>query len=110
MRLVQRSFFDASLCKKAGRPSKFTSEVRRGIIKNINLGMSYEDAARSMGVTASTFYAWCKQGRTDGIGAYYSFYKDTLEARATSVAAQVKRVEIDDKWQVGAWVYDCHTD
>lgn len=48
--------------RKAGRPTKLTKKVRDVIIEGLEVGMTYEHAAKRAGVTYDTFRNWRNRG------------------------------------------------
>ena len=48
---------------KGGRPSKFTPQTALSIVADIAVGTPRDEAAKSAGVGASTFYRWLQRGR-----------------------------------------------
>lgn len=66
--------------------SKFTPEIRGGLIERFAAGVSLEDACRAVGITEKTAKKWLARGRKDGVGPFADFARDVDEARAEAKA------------------------
>ena len=55
------------------RPSKFTPEVTETIIKALQIGATYKDAAEAAGVDYDTYNEWIKAGKAAKSGKFYEF-------------------------------------
>lgn len=61
--------------------SKFTPDIRGGLIERVAAGASQADAARAVGITLPTFKKWLQRGRKEGEGEYADFAKAIAAAR-----------------------------
>ncbi len=61
--------------------SKFTEEVRVGILARVSAGASIPDAARAGDVDPSTVKRWLARGRRDQTGDYSEFATAVSDAR-----------------------------
>ena len=64
------------------RPSKFTPEVTETIIKALQIGATYKDAAEAAGVDYASFNNWMQQGEADGKGKFFQFFQLIRKAEA----------------------------
>jgi transposase-like protein len=55
------------------RPSKFTPEVTETIIKALQIGATYKDAAEAAGVDYDTYNEWIKAGKAAKSGKFFEF-------------------------------------
>ena len=55
------------------RPSKFTPEVTETIIKALQIGATYKDAAEAAGVDYDTYNEWIKAGKAAKSGKFSEF-------------------------------------
>lgn len=78
--------------RKMGRPSKF-SKARPLIIRGIELGLSYNNAAISAGITATTFYNWLEKGEAEKKGTFNDFLDDIKKAEAKGELALLKIID-----------------
>lgn len=96
-----------------GRPSKLEPEVRAKIAALIQGGMFAQDAAASMGIGVSTFYAWLDRGRRQKRGEYREFLEAIDRAQAMRRNLLLQRITKASgearHWQAAAWVLQ-HTD
>ena len=81
----------------AGRPSKYTPEMRDSILKWIRTGNTYTDACRIEGIGYDAFLEWQKK--------YPDFAEALEKADAECKAARVATVLAASKksWQAAAW-------
>jgi transposase len=63
------------------RPTKFTPEVTETILKAIQIGATYKDAAEAAGVSFDTFNEWMKAGR-EGSKKFSEFFELIRKAEA----------------------------
>lgn len=87
-----------------GRPTLFTEEVRRKIIKAVRAGNYSYVAAAAAGINRRTFEMWMRQGRKEKEGEYANFFRMVTEAEnhaeQEAVAGIRKAADIDPKqWQ-----------
>lgn len=61
--------------------SKFTPEVRGGLIERAAAGVSLADSARAVGVREKTVKDWLTRGRKDDDGPYADFAQAIYDAR-----------------------------
>lgn len=94
----------------AGRPSKFTPETARKICDGIEAGLSYDEAAKSAGVTYVTFLSWKQKGEKAETGPFLEFFKDIKKAEDCSKAVLVSRIKdagkLPQHWQANAWLLE----
>ena len=64
------------------RPSKFTPEVTETIIKALQIGATYKDAAEAAGVDYDTYNEWIKAGKAAKSGRFYEFSEAVRKAEA----------------------------
>lgn len=64
------------------RPSKFTPEVTETIIKALQIGATYKDAAEAAGVDYDTYNEWVKAGKAAKSGRFYEFSEAVRKAEA----------------------------
>ena len=55
------------------RPSKFTPEVTETILKALQIGATYKDAAEAAGVDYDTYNEWIKAGKAAKSGKFFEF-------------------------------------
>jgi hypothetical protein len=61
--------------------SKFTPEIRGGLLERTAAGVSLSDAARAVGVRETTAKSWLTRGRREESGEYADFAAAMDEAR-----------------------------
>ena len=83
------------------RPTKLTPEVRERIEKAIRAGSYAQVAARSAGISSSTYYRWLERGAEEKRGIYRDFADavEQAEADAEVHAAAVIRKAMSDDWR-----------
>ena len=64
------------------RPSKFTPEVTETIIKALQIGATYKDAAEAAGVDYDTYNEWIKAGKAAKSGRFYEFSEAVRKSEA----------------------------
>ena len=64
------------------RPSKFTPEVTETIIKALQIGATYKDAAEAAGVDYDTYNEWIKAGKAAKSGRFSEFSEAVRKAEA----------------------------
>ena len=64
------------------RPSKFTPEVTETIIKALQIGATYKDAAEAAGVDYDTYNNWIQEGKTAKSGKFFEFFGAVRKAEA----------------------------
>jgi transposase-like protein len=67
---------------KGGRPPKISKQVREDVVKAIKAGAYAEVAARSAGISETTYYRWMKQGDEENSGQYREFREAVKKAEA----------------------------
>jgi transposase len=81
-----------------GAPSKFTEQRVNAILRAVQLGATYEQAARSAGIHIDTMIEWRKQ---------HSEFSDALKtAEARGITDRLRRIQNAAKkgtWQADAW-------
>lgn len=70
--------------RAGGRPSKLTPELQKEICKYLELSVAAKYAARSCGISESTYYDWVNKG-ADGIEPYVEFSEAVDQASARAV-------------------------
>ena len=92
-----------------GRPTKLNKEVCKTIADGITLGMPYEHAAVSAGVSYDTFNNWMKKGKVQKSGKYFEFFKTIKEAEAKGIKnnlALITKSSKEGSWQASAWILE----
>jgi len=94
-----------------GRPSKFTPEIRNGIIHAVSRRVPYCLAAEANGISEPTLYAWInigKQHLKDGIESDYTMFIKSLKVAEMSRMMEHtdKIADHVDKWQADAWLLE----
>ena len=64
------------------RPSKFTPEITETIIKALQIGATYKDAAEAAGVDYDTYNEWIKAGKAAKSGRFYEFSEAVRKSEA----------------------------
>ena len=64
------------------RPSKFTPEVTETIIKALQIGATYKDAAEAAGVDYDTYNEWIKAGKAAKSGKFFEFSESVRKSEA----------------------------
>ena len=64
------------------RPSKFTPEVTETIIKALQIGATYKDAAEAAGVDYDTYNEWIKAGKAAKSGRFFEFSEAVRKSEA----------------------------
>ena len=64
------------------RPSKFIPEVTETILKALQIGATYKDAAEAAGVDYATFQAWMNKGQDQKRGEFFTFYEAVRRTEA----------------------------
>ena len=64
------------------RPSKFTPEVTETIIKALQIGATYKDAAEAAGVDYDTYNNWIQEGKTAKSGKFFEFFGAVRKSEA----------------------------
>ena len=64
------------------RPTKLTSAVQDRVVAAIRAGNYPEAAARSAGISESTFYRWMARAELEASGPYRSFREAVVLAEA----------------------------
>ncbi len=84
---------------KDGRPTKRTPENRAKILEALELGTSFDSAAKYAGMDPDTLRTWRREDT--------SFFEDCEKARGrmqVTMLAVIKRAAITEKqWQAAAW-------
>ena|GEM_PF-6772797 len=75
--------------------SKFTPEVRGGLIERTAAGVSLRDASRAVGVREATVKSWITRGRGEDEGDYAEFVAavDTVRTEARDRPGPLTREE-----------------
>ena len=63
----------------AGRKTKLTPERQEKILRCVRAGMSYKDAAQSVGITPETLCRWLARGKVES-GLFHEFYESIRKA------------------------------
>jgi hypothetical protein len=91
-----------------GRPTLLTPELQASICKEIEAGLTYEDAAELNGITRKTLSEWVAKGRA-GADPYRAFGDAVIAARAKAKADAIKAVRAGvmmnqaPDWKAEAW-------
>lgn len=90
------------------RPTKLKPEVRAGLIEAVELGATWEAAAQSVGIGASTLRQWRQRGEA-GEAPFAALLADLKRADADCIsrALQVIRQAAEGgQWQAAAWLLE----
>ncbi len=81
----------------AGRPTKYTPEMREALLSWIRGGSTYTDACRLEGISYETFLQWQQK--------YPEFSEDIEKADALCKQTRVATILVASKksWQAAAW-------
>lgn len=83
------------------RPTKLTSELQTRIVQAIRAGNYADAAARSAGISPSTYYRWLERGERAASGAHREF-RDAVkraEADAEVHAVAIVRKAMAEDWR-----------
>ena len=77
--------------------SKFTAEVRGGLIERTAAGVSLPDASRAVGIREATVKSWITRGHSESEGEYTEFVAalDAARAEAHDRPGPLTREEFD---------------
>ena len=75
------------------RPSKLTTEIKQQIGESIALGMTYDLAAASVGITYQSFNNWMVKGKNAKSGEYFEFYRHIQKCNADGALKCLKRLK-----------------
>ena len=64
------------------RPTKFIPEVTDTILKALQIGATYKDAAEAAGVDYDTYNEWIKAGKAAKSGRFYEFSEAVRKSEA----------------------------
>ena len=64
------------------RPTKFIPEITDTILKALQIGATYKDAAEAAGVDYATFQAWMNKGQAQKRGEFFTFYEAVRKSEA----------------------------
>lgn len=83
------------------RPTKLTEQLQDRLVKAIRAGNYAESAARSCGISASTYYRWMQRGEREGDGIYRELAEAVrqAEAEAEVYAVAVIRRAMGEDWK-----------
>jgi hypothetical protein len=88
--------------------SALTPETHKLLVRLIGNGNYLEVAAAAAGIAEVTLKEWLVRGREEGVGKYYDFYIDVMQAEALKENDLLQRVEhagsIPEFWQASAWI------
>lgn len=81
----------------AGRPTKYSKEMKDAIVKRIGMGNTYTNACKYVGICYDTFLEWQQK--------YPEFVEELEKADAECEAARVATILVASKesWQAAAW-------
>lgn len=87
------------------RPTKLNDQIKEKIVQRIRAGNTLDTAARSAGISESTFHRWIRKGKDQERGPYREFYEDVQQARADAEARHVAQIAEAAKgnWRAAAW-------
>ena len=105
-----------------GRPTKLNDKTKKKIAQAIQLGATYELAAKYAGITYNTLNEWRKRGESEAErrdkGAkegtkqwvsetpFFDLYEAIKEAEGLAAfnwLAQIEKAAMDGAWQAAAW-------
>lgn len=91
------------------RRTKLNPERTAAIVEAIQLGCTYELAAKYAGIDPATFYAWMSRGRQEEEGIYFEFHKTVQKAISKGAVANlaiIQRAAKEGSWQASAWIME----
>lgn len=92
----------------AGRPTKFTPEVREIILETIEEGNYLKVACECAGVSYKVFKDWMNRGLSEDPehAEYRAFHSAVKRAVATAERNTIKRISVAslETWQAAAWL------
>lgn len=89
-----------------GRPTKFTPEIRDKILQAVSVGVPFEVAASSAGITTQTLRNWMKKGEEDATGEFRELLLGVREAEGRALTkwmAIIDKAAQDGNWTAAAW-------
>lgn len=90
-----------------GRPSKWTAENRKEIIKNTRMLGLRHLAANLSGVSERLLYEWLAEGsKEDGLADFVQFAQEIEKARAEYIARKWGRIEMAAQADPRYWTAD----
>lgn len=91
-----------------GRPSKFTPQATRRILKSIRLGSPLNLACKGAGVDYSTMRYWVTEGLQLGEGGKFEFAEALEKAQGGFIDANLRIIRAAAKktWQAAAWLLE----
>jgi hypothetical protein len=97
---------------RIGRPSQFTDENQKVIIKTVGLGCSYVDACRCARISYETFRGWMAEGRRDiearKASAFAAFFGDIKKAESDLKSKALEGIQLaaTTTWTAWAWIME----
>lgn len=82
---------------KTGRPTLFTNERRKKIIKAVSEGNYLNVAAQAAGIDETTLWNWLRRGKKEGEGEYFEFLQSVMEAEHEAEKVAVRAVRLAGK-------------
>ena len=76
----------------AGRKTKLTPERQEKILRCVRAGMSYKDAAQSVGITPETLCRWIARGKVES-GLFHEFYESIRKALVHFELVHLENIE-----------------
>lgn len=88
----------------AGRPTKFTEEVKAKLCEAVSKGAPYELACNYAGIDDKTFYLW-KNLANNGDERYIDFFDKLKQIEGAAALRWLDRIEeaSHEQWQASAW-------
>jgi hypothetical protein len=88
-----------------GRPSLYSAEKAKQILRSIREGVWFEDACLDAGVAKSTVQSWAKRGDEEGSGDLFAFACDLRRARREANAPHLVNIHAAEEkdWKAAAW-------
>jgi hypothetical protein len=92
---------------RIGRPSELTAKAVKTILKSLEVGLTFEQAARRGGISRQTFYTWRTRGKRDRdakIESVYSVFLDALEDALAEAEAKMLKSIFDSGAKGAMWL------
>jgi hypothetical protein len=92
---------------RIGRPSELTAKAVKTILKSLEVGLTFEQAARRGGISRQTFHTWRSRGKRDrdvNIESVYSVFLDALEDALAEAEAKMLKSIFDSGAKGAMWL------
>jgi hypothetical protein len=84
------------------RPTKLTPEIQEIILKAIDIGATYKDAAEAAGINYDTFNNWMKRGAKASSGEFFEFFGAVSRSQASArlkYLSVITKAAMDGDWR-----------